>query len=40
VSLLERATGKALDLLRRRHQQSTHAVEALCGVLDDRFVPA
>jgi hypothetical protein len=39
VSQLERAAGKALDLLRRRHQQSNQAVEALCGVLDERFLP-
>jgi hypothetical protein len=39
VSMLERAVGKALDLLRRRHQQSNQAVEALCCVLGGWFVP-
>ena len=39
VSQLERAAGKALDLLRRRHQQSSQAVEALWGVLEGRFLP-
>jgi hypothetical protein len=39
VSQLERAAGKALDLLRRRHQQSSQAVEALWAVLDGRFLP-
>jgi len=39
VAMLERAAGKALDHLRRRHQQSTQAVDALCAVLDGRFLP-
>lgn len=39
VSQLERIAGKALDLLRRRHQQSSQAVEALWAVLDGRFLP-
>jgi hypothetical protein len=39
VSQLERAAGKALDLLRRRHQQSSQAVEALWAVLQESFLP-
>jgi len=39
VAQLERAAGKAYDMLRRRHRQSMPAVEALCAALDGRFLP-
>ena len=40
VAMLERALGKALDHLRRRHMQSVPAVDALCAVLEGQFLPA
>jgi hypothetical protein len=40
VAMLERALGKALDHLRRRHMQSVPAVDALCAVLEGEFLPA
>ena len=40
LAQLERAVGKANDMLRRRHQQSLPAVQALCAVLDREFMPA
>jgi len=40
VAMLERALGKALDHLRRRHLQSVPAVDALCAVLEGQFLPA
>lgn len=39
VAQLERAAGKVLDMLRRRHQQSVQAIDALCAVIDGRFIP-
>jgi hypothetical protein len=39
VAMLERALGKTLDMLRRRHQQSYQAVEALSCVIEGRFLP-
>lgn len=39
VAQLERAAGKALDMLKRRHQQSVQAVAALCAVIEGQFAP-
>jgi hypothetical protein len=39
LAQLERAAGKALDMLRRRHQQSVRAIEALNAVIEGRFLP-
>ena len=38
VAMLERAVGRTLDMLRRRHQQSDQAIEALCYVIEERFL--
>src|SRR6266511_3377933 len=39
VAMIERAAGRALDMLRRRHQQSDQAIEALCYVIEEQFLP-